>query len=579
VKFTAPAWLAVGLAACVLLTWLWRRYDARQRAALARFVAAHLSAQLTRSVSAARRRLARGLMLASLGLLCAALAGPLVGYQWELISSRGNDVVFAIDTSRSMSTPDIKPDRLTRAKLAVSDFVDHLDGDAVGIVAFAGTAFLVCPLTLDYGAFQETLGALDTHTVPRGGTNIAGAIREAQAALRRRPGADKILILVTDGEDLEGDALAAARAATAQDRLRIFTVGVGTAPGDLIPIPAEEGGGFVRDAAGVPVKSRLDAPALAAIATAAGGAYVPLGTEGQGLETIARTVLGSLGKHDLDSRRRRLDIPRYQWPLAASLALLLASLSIGTRRRGGGRAPAAAVVAASVVWAMPPAQADQTPDAKKPVVQFAAGAADYRAGRFPQAAQAFRESISRAPSADARRLADQQDAYYDLGNTLYRAGQKTEKSSPQETQQKWTEAVTAYETALQLRPDDADSRYNRDLVQRKLDALRQNQPPPSDPQGSKNPNPGGSGNSKEPPGSSQPPHGQPPAPPAPPTAAPPTAPHAAGGNPRSGAQAPAPMSEEEARELLDSAKGEEQHLPLARRRAAEPQPDVPYKNW
>jgi Ca-activated chloride channel family protein len=178
---------------------MWFRYDARQHAALAKFVSAHLRGQLTRSISVARRRARRGLYLAAMACLFAAIAGPLVGYRWERISRRGNEIVFAIDTSRSMSTPDVKPDRLTRAKLAIDDFASHLDGDAAGIVAFAGRAFLVCPVTLDYGAFHESLGAIDTNTIARGGTDISRAIQEAQVALRRRPGSDKILILVTDG--------------------------------------------------------------------------------------------------------------------------------------------------------------------------------------------------------------------------------------------------------------------------------------------------------------------------------------------------------------------------------------------
>ena len=114
-------------------------------------------------------------------------------------------------------------------------------------------------------------------------------------------------------------------------------------------------------------------------------------------------------------------------------------------------------------------------DPKKPVLQFNSGTAAYRAGQFPQAAQAFQQSISHAPSSDPKRLANQQDAYYNLGNALYRTGQKTEQTNPQETLQKWTAAVKAYETALQLRADDADSKYNRDLVKRKIDALQQNQ--------------------------------------------------------------------------------------------------------
>jgi Ca-activated chloride channel family protein len=306
VTFSNPGWLGAGFIACLCLLWMWRRYDARQHAALARFISAHLRVQLTQSVSIARRRAQRALTLASLALLFVALAGPLVGYRWELVSRRGNEIIFAVDTSRSMSTPDVKPDRLTRAKLAIDDFTNKLDGDAVGLVAFAGTAFLVCPITLDYGAFHESLAAIDINTIPLGGTNITSAIRESQAALRRRQGSDKILILVTDGEDLEGDALTAAQAAAKQDGLKIYTIGVGTAQGDLIPLPGNQGGGFVKDDLGAFVKSRLDEPALKAIAAATGGVYAPLGAEGQGFDTIYNVGLAPLLKHDLASRRQKI---------------------------------------------------------------------------------------------------------------------------------------------------------------------------------------------------------------------------------------------------------------------------------
>src|SRR6185312_8222380 len=259
-----------------------------------------------------------------------ALAGPQIGYYWEIVHRRGNEIIFALDTSRSMSTPDVKPDRLTRAKLAIDDFTRELDGDGVGLVAFAGDAYVVCPITLDYGAFHESLAAVDTHTIPRGGTDISSAIQEAQAALQRRPGSDKILILVTDGENLEGDALNTAKAA-AQRGLKIYTVGVGTAQGELIPLPGSNG--FLKDETGNYVKSHLDEPALRAIAAATGGMYAPLGAEGQGLETIYKARLAPMLKHDLASRRQKVPIQRYQWPLTASLALLLTSLAVGTRRR------------------------------------------------------------------------------------------------------------------------------------------------------------------------------------------------------------------------------------------------------
>ncbi|MEP6884641.1 MAG: VWA domain-containing protein [Gammaproteobacteria bacterium] len=676
-KFGHPGWLIAGAIACLALSWLWRRYDVRQYAALSRFVSAHLREQLTRSVSIARRRAQRGLMLAALALLFVALAGPLVGFRWEQITRRGNEIVFAVDTSRSMSTPDVKPDRLTRAKLAIDDFTNKLDGDAIGLVAFAGDAFLVCPITLDYGAFHESLGAIDINSIPRGGTNIASAIREAQAALRRRRGSDKILILVTDGEDLEGDALIAAQAAAREDSLKIYTIGVGTAQGDLIPLPSDRGSGFVKDDSGAFVKSRLDEPTLKSIATATGGLYAPLGAQGQGFDTIYQAGLASMLKHDLASRRQRIYIERYQWPLAGSLALLLLSMFIGNRRRV--RAPrqvpdsaprisaeASALPAiALLALAISPAGSSHASttsaeeaykkgdfvtaakqyaeaakrDPKKPALQYNAGTAAYRAGQFPQAAKDFQDSISRSPSGDAKRLADQEDAYYNLGNTLYRTGQKTEEKSQQETLKNWEQAVKAYDTALQMRADDADSKYNRDFVKRKIDALKKNQnqnqnqnqgqgqgqgqgqnqnqqqnkdsqqnPPQNQQQQPKNSAPPQQPPGQQPPGQQSPSPQQPPAsqqpqsnqPQQPAQQPPPSADQSkpGGGQPKAAPQdgerpadestdqgdtqrVPGQMSREEARELLDSQKGEERRgrgMPFARKEADAP-PDKPVKDW
>jgi Ca-activated chloride channel family protein len=513
-KFAEPLWLLAGLIACGALVWAWRRYDARQRAALATFASSHLHAQLTASFSTVRRNWKRGLFLAAIGGLFVALARPQAGYRWEQVTRRGIEVIFAVDTSRSMLTPDVKPDRLTRAKLAVDDFAGKMNGDGVGLIAFAGNAFLQCPITLDYDAFHESLAALDTTIIPRGGTDIASAIHEAQAALQNRPATDKVLVLLTDGEDFEGSALDAAKAA-AKDGLKICTVGVGSANGDLIPIPADQGGGFVKDDAGQFVKSHLDEAGLKTIAAATGGIYAPLGAQGQGLDTIYQQALAPLAKHELASRRQRVYTERFQWPLAASLALLLASTLVGTRRRNARKLeapaaaigktrpnlmtqPAAAMLGLLLFLPFPNAHASTATaekayqkgdfaaaereyaaaaqrNPKQPDLLFNAGTAAYQAGQFPQAAAAFQKSLDGKPSADPHRLAAQEDAYYDLGNTLYRTGQKTQSANPQQTIQTWEQAVKTYDAALQLRATDTDAKYNRDLVQRKLDQLKKQQ--------------------------------------------------------------------------------------------------------
>ena len=661
-NFAHPWWLLAGAAACGALIWTWRTVDARQRHALDQFIAPQLRAQLTQSMSEARTVTKRALYAAAVVLLFAALAGPQAGFRWEQVTRRGNDIIFAVDTSRSMLTPDVKPNRLARAKLAIDDFVSHLNGDAVGLVAFAGGAFLQSPITLDYGAFHESLAALDTHIIPRGGTDITSAIRETQAAFKGRAGSDKILILVTDGEDLEGDSLSAAKAAAQQDGLKIFTVGVGSANGDLIPLPADQGGGFLKDSSGQLVKSKLDESALKALATATGGIYAPLGSANEGLDTIYQAALAPLAKHDLSAKAQKVYNQRFQWPLGASLALLMGSLLIGTRRRVTSMTPVSPPAASKRSWARyalpavavagamgsllstPAAHAsvasaasayshgdfakaaqDYSAAVKKnpaqPTLQFDAGTAAYRAGDFSQAAQAFQASVDAEKSGNAKRLAEQEDAYYNLGNTLYREGQKTEKADTAETIKTWTQAVKVYDTALQLRAGDTDTKFNRDLVNRKLEELKkqqqqkQDQPKqdqskqdksmpqpgqgkPQQGQGGQNkPQPSGQQTSRQQPGgtqdksSQQAAQGKEPSPqgkePSPANGSEPRAdrPPGAGDQMAQAAEdqrQPGGMSRQEARELLDSVKGEEKHAPgapVARNSTNSSVPDEPLKDW
>ena len=264
-KFSDPFWFIPGIAACALLIWSFRAFDRRQLAAMATFASGHLLAQLTASLSARRRLFKRALLFVGVACMFAALARPQWGFRWQEAKRRGVDVLFAVDTSKSMLTQDVKPDRLERAKLAVTDMVGKLDGDRVGLIAFAGTAYLQAPLTLDYDAFGESLDALDTNTIPHGGTNIASAILEAQKDLSLEGNNQKILILMTDGEDLDAEGITAAGAA-AKDGVKIFTVGIGTASGGLIPVPSDNGGTeYVKDANGQLVTSHLDEKTLTQI--------------------------------------------------------------------------------------------------------------------------------------------------------------------------------------------------------------------------------------------------------------------------------------------------------------------------
>jgi Ca-activated chloride channel family protein len=496
-QFAQPFWLILGALACALTLWQFRRFDQRQHAALARFAAARLLPRLTGSVSPSRRRLKRALFVAGVALLFIALARPQAGFTWQEAHRRGLELLFAVDTSKSMLAQDVKPDRLARTKLAIEDLLAKLQGDGLGLVAFAGDAFLQCPVTLDYEAFRQSVEALDVNVIPRVGTDIAAAIREAQAVFKTRTASEKILILLTDGEDLGGEALTAATAA-AKEGVKIFAVGVGTAAGELVPADAAASA-FARDDNGQPVRSRLDETMLRKIAEATGGVYAALDARGAGLDAIYQQGLAPFARHDLSSRQSKVPIERFAWPLGAALLCFAAELFVGTRRRtratkapapcAASRRPAAATAAALFVasvsaHAASPVAAEQAygkgdfasaqrefaagaaANPNDPRLRFNAGAAAYKAGDLGGAKDAFQSSLK---SDD---LTLQQSSYYNLGNTLYRTGQKSETASPQETIKQWTDAVKAYDAALQITPADAQARQNRDLVQSRLDALK-----------------------------------------------------------------------------------------------------------
>ena len=507
-----PFWLFIGLAVCAALVWLYRRFDARQRTALTTFASSHLLGQLTASFSTARRTLKRVLYVAAVACVFAALARPQWGFRWEEAKRKGIDILFAVDTSKSMLAQDVKPDRITRAKLAVTDLVGKLDGDRVGLIAFAGDAFLQSPLTLDYDAFRQSLDALDVGIVPRGGTDVASAIQEAQVAFGPDTRNQKILVLITDGEDLEAKGVDAAKAA-AKNGLKVYTIGVGSTTGELIPVPDDNGGtNFLKDDAGNYVKSHLDESTLKQIAGATDALYAPLGQQGQGLEMVYEHALAPLPKQELASRLQKVMIERFQWPLALGIVLLVAEMFIGTRkgrerkRRFAPvpaskprvkihRAPAlepvglaviALCVAAASAHASPQSaesafkkgdytaaesqyQQAAAANPKLAALQYNEGTAAYKAGQYDKALPAFQKTL------ETDKLELQQQAYYNLGNTQYRVGQQTEQAKPQNTIKTWQGAVASYDAALKLRADDADAKFNRDLVQKKLDQLQKQQ--------------------------------------------------------------------------------------------------------
>ena len=447
-----------------------------------------------------------------------ALAELKYGFTWEEVQRRGVDIVVALDVSDSMLVEDAetggKLSRLERAKREIADLLRVVRGDRIGLVAFAGTAFLECPLTLDYGAAHLFLSSIDTDLIPVKGTALGAALRTALEAFEGGSNSSRAIILITDGEDHGGDALAAAEEAKLAG-VRVFAIGIGRDEGAPIPAP---GGGFRRDRRGEMVLSRLDEATLQRIALATGGRYVRSVTGDVDLEQIySQGIKAVLEDQELESQRRQRWEDRFQWLLALALIALMAEPLIAERRRpprAGGEAAALLALALALggplagarpaVAQTAPAPPAAPPTRAEPSAEAAPGAPPpsryddpwqaYEAGAYDQALQGFTELQVERPEEPALALnlgsayfgmrdyerADQefgraalaadpalrQQAIYNLGNSAYRQG-------------RLEEAVALYQSALELDPDDEDAKFNlefvRDEIRRRIEEAQKRQ--------------------------------------------------------------------------------------------------------
>jgi len=329
--FAEPRWLWLAVLAPLALIAL-QRYSAwARRRQLAQIAAPHFLEELIRSHSPARRAVKQALLVLAIAGVGLALARPQWGEQEEAGHLLGEDVVFILDCSRSMLAADIAPNRMQRAKLAIMDFVQRRGRGRVGLVAFAGQAFLQCPLTFDYVGFQDALAAIDDKTIPIPGTDVGRGLDEAYRAMDPKS-RRKLMVLLTDGEDLEKSGVQTA-AALAKKGVVIFTVGIGTPAGSEIQIVNDQGRlELLHDSKGDIVQSRLDEPTLRQIADATSGAYNPLGPLGEGLAKV-RLTLETMNTKSGSAPARKLGVDRFHVPVAAVLILLVAESLIGTRRR------------------------------------------------------------------------------------------------------------------------------------------------------------------------------------------------------------------------------------------------------
>ncbi|HHT9129616.1 MAG TPA: vWA domain-containing protein [Candidatus Brocadiaceae bacterium] len=289
---------------------------------LNKFAKIELLQKIGISVNQRRQWLKATLMIVGMLLLIFALIEPKWGYRWEEVERKGIDIVIAVDTSRSMLADDVKPNRLEAAKREIEDLLNVLEGDRVGLVAVAGSAFTYCPLTSDYGAFRLFLNDLNTNIIPLGGTNLAEAIRKGISTFESNSKNHKAIILITDGENHEDDPLKAAGKAKEQD-IVIYTVGVGKKDGSYIKIRDESGKEILlKDRQGQVVKSRLDEITLNKIALETGGLYTPAYGTKWGLEKIYKDSIAKIEESTYKTQRVKRYANRYQIPLFISIILI-----------------------------------------------------------------------------------------------------------------------------------------------------------------------------------------------------------------------------------------------------------------
>ena len=448
---------------------------------MARFARPALFKRLLPDVSRPRQVLKAVFVVAAVVAVLVALARPRYGYEWEDIERKGVDIVVVLDLSTSMLAEDVEPNRLERAKRELADLLGMLDGDRLGLVAFAGTSFVQCPLTVDYRAYQLFLDSLDPRMMPVQGTDLGAAIATAVQTFDEEKLSSKAIILISDGEDNEGRGLEAAEQAN-ELGIKIFAIGVGGE--DPAPVPDLQRGGNRRDkVTGEVILTRFDEDGLKRIALATGGGYERSTTGDMDLDAIyGQDIKQGMEAYEIATSRSQNWRERFQWPLGLALILLvLESLLPEVRRR---RRTTALLLAIGLGLSLPgpAAAAWRNPFAPSPLRQ---GMHAYETGEYEQALEHFHQAQLDRPDdrqlefniADTYyRMADYeaaelsfgrvlsmghdddpmaQQAHYNLGNTLYYQG-------------RLEEAVTAFERAMELDPDDEDARHNLEYVREEL---------------------------------------------------------------------------------------------------------------
>lgn len=455
---------------------------------VAGFVSGAMFRQLAPDASTTKRSFKEVVMCFGLGFLILALANPQLGTRLEEVKREGIDLFVALDVSLSMKAEDIRPSRLDKAKRDVSALLGKLRGDRVGLIVFAGEAFVQFPLTSDYSAADLFISAVDVDAVPTPGTMIASAIELALKSFSADLPTQKAIIIASDGENTEGDILGAVENA-AKAGVKVYTVGMGTTDGGPIPIYNAAGTrvDYKRDRTGSVVLTRLDESTLQQISASTGASYRRATSGGNEIDEIFEE-LSALERVEFGVKQVTGFESMYQYPLALGILLLLLDLVLSERRGTvlillRKLIPAAAAVLLILgLGSRAEAQTHRSlisegndafergkytdaeveykkalqeyPDSK--VAQFNMGDAYYKQERFDEAQQAFQTFAATGEGVDASQ------GYYNLGNALFKAG-------------KVDESIEAYKQALRLNPRDDEARHNLEFARKKKKEQEQKQ--------------------------------------------------------------------------------------------------------
>lgn len=391
-----PAWLI--LLVLIPILGLGAILAARlRRSQWSSLIAPRLRASLLKHSSPLPRWFALFFLLAACAAIIIGLARPQGDIGTRTEKALGRNLLIALDLSRSMRVQDVKPDRLSQAKLVIYELLDAMPNERIGIIGFAGSSYLYAPLTVDHRAVRETVEQIDETWAPLGGSDLASAVSLAIDTLKKSGQKNNALVILSDGEKHEGD-LDEMIAEAESSGVYILAVGVGTEDGDYIPNPDFPGNRMV-DRNGKPVISRLQSDVMRKLATETKGRYAVAGT-GMDIPSMVKSAIADLDAFEMEGRERRIQIEFYQWLLLPAILFFFGTIITATRWRS----VAASFLTAGFFLSPPAAHADALSDARNAL----------KHNRYPEARDAYRKLAEKSAIPDRRarfHLAEANAAY------------------------------------------------------------------------------------------------------------------------------------------------------------------------